>query len=75
MAQIVEDGVVTFRPVATGLRTAGMVEIRSGILAGERVVLRAGNFLSAGDRVSPLDVDYAVAPAADRPILTSDAAR
>ena len=75
MAQIVEDGVVTFRPVATGLRTAGMVEIRSGVLAGERVVLRAGNFLSAGDRVSPLDVDYAVAPASDRPILTSDAAR
>jgi RND family efflux transporter MFP subunit len=74
-AQIVKDGVVVARSVVTGLRTAGLVEIRSGIEAGERVVLRAGNFLVEGDRVTPVDVDYPMSTSFEKPILTSEAAQ
>ncbi|WP_312869885.1 efflux RND transporter periplasmic adaptor subunit [Jiella pacifica] len=74
-AQVIEDGTVVVRVLKTGLRTAGLVEIRSGVEAGETVVLRAGNFLAEGDHVTPVDVDYPMATASERPILTSDAAR
>ncbi|MEH6720493.1 MAG: efflux RND transporter periplasmic adaptor subunit [Aurantimonas endophytica] len=74
-AQVVEDGTVVVRFLETGLRTAGLVEIRSGVEAGETVVLRAGNFLVEGDRVAPVEVDYPMAAPSERPILTSDAAQ
>ncbi|MCB8836692.1 efflux RND transporter periplasmic adaptor subunit [Aurantimonas sp. VKM B-3413] len=72
-AQVVEDGTVVIRILETGLRTAGLVEIRSGVEAGETVVLRAGNFLAEGDHVTPVGVDYPMATSSERPILTSDA--
>ncbi|GGD34394.1 efflux RND transporter periplasmic adaptor subunit [Aureimonas glaciei] len=72
---LVEDGVVLLRPIATGLRAAGLVEISAGVSPGDIVVLKAGNFLVPGDRVSPLDVTYPARMPADHPFLTSDAAR
>jgi RND family efflux transporter MFP subunit len=74
-AQVVEDGTVVVRILETGLRTAGLVEIRSGVEAGETVVLRAGNFLAEGDRVAPVGAEYPMANSSERPILTSDAAQ
>ncbi|NDV89375.1 efflux RND transporter periplasmic adaptor subunit [Aurantimonas aggregata] len=74
-AQVVEDGTVVVRILETGLRTAGLVEIGSGVEAGETVVLRAGNFLAEGDHVTPVGVDYPMSTSSERPILTSDAAQ
>lgn len=46
-----DTGSVTRRRVEPGLRRDGMVEIRSGLSVGERVVLRAAAFLREGDHV------------------------
>jgi RND family efflux transporter MFP subunit len=46
------DGRVVLRYVRTGSRAAGSVEIRSGLQAGERVVLDPPADLEAGTRVS-----------------------
>lgn len=45
---------VEARQVQTGLSASGIIEIRSGIAAGETVVARAGSFLRDGDRVRPV---------------------
>ncbi len=42
---------VAQRQVATGLRREGVVEIREGLAAGERVVATGAGFLSDGDRI------------------------
>lgn len=42
---------VHFRPVATGARSGGRVEIASGLQAGERVAVQGAGFLADGDRV------------------------
>jgi RND family efflux transporter MFP subunit len=42
---------VELRPVATGRRQDGVVEVTSGLSAGERVVVAGAGFLSDGDRV------------------------
>lgn len=52
--QVVRDGVVSVRPVETGLMTATGVEIVSGLAPGEVVVAMAGGFLREGSRVSPV---------------------
>ena len=46
------DGAVSRRVVTVGLRQDGRAEIRSGLDAGQRVVLAAGAFLRDGDRVA-----------------------
>jgi RND family efflux transporter MFP subunit len=46
------DGRVALRYVRTGLRTGGSVEVRSGLEAGERVVVNPPADLEAGTRVS-----------------------
>ncbi len=56
------EGRVERRPVETGIREGGMVEILSGLTPGERVVLRAGAFVRPGDRINPVP-----AQAADQP--------
>lgn len=66
LVQVVEDGVVQSRAVTTGLRSGDLVEIMSGIGAGEAVVLRAGSFLGHGDRVHPVDVSHAAPHPGDR---------
>lgn len=50
----VRDGVVERVAVTTGIRDGGMVKIVSGLAAGDRVVLKAGAFVRAGDRINPV---------------------
>lgn len=45
---LIEDGKALARPVATGAREGGKVEIMSGLKAGETVVLDGAGFLSGG---------------------------
>ncbi len=42
-------------PVQTGLRGEGLVEIRDGLAAGQRVIVHPDRELGAGDRVRPRD--------------------
>jgi len=42
---------VALRPIATGLRREGVVEVTEGLAPGERVVATGAGFLSKGDRV------------------------
>lgn len=50
----IEDGVVERVPVTTGIRDGGMIEVTSGLTAGDQVVLKAGAFVRAGDRINPV---------------------
>jgi RND family efflux transporter MFP subunit len=54
---------VALRPVATGARREGMVEVTRGLAAGERIVVAGAGFLADGDRVRVAE-DAAAAPAA-----------
>jgi RND family efflux transporter MFP subunit len=47
------DNKVTRRAVKTGAVTARGIAITEGLTGGERVVLRAGGFLNAGETVNP----------------------
>jgi RND family efflux transporter MFP subunit len=60
LAQVVRDGIVEVREVRTGLRQGGLVEIISGVEAGERIVLVAGSFLRNGDRVNAVAAPAAI---------------
>ncbi len=50
--QVVSGGTVMTRPVQTGLRAEGQVEITAGLAPGESVVAVSGSFVRDGDRVS-----------------------
>lgn len=50
----VEDDRIVTRPVTTGLLSGTDIEIRTGLTAADRVVVRAGAFLRDGDRVNPI---------------------
>lgn len=50
----VKDGVVERAMVKTGIRDGGMVEITEGLAEGDQVVLKAGAFVRAGDRITPV---------------------
>lgn len=52
----VRDGVVERAIVTTGIRDGGMVEIVEGLAEGDQVVLKAGAFVRAGDRITPVPV-------------------
>lgn len=52
--QAVVDGKVVTRQVKTGLETAGMIAIVSGLSEGDVVVSKAGTFLRDGDAVRPV---------------------
>lgn len=45
------QSVVRFRPIVIGARTKDSVEARSGLVAGERVVVEGAGFLADGDHV------------------------
>ncbi len=51
---LVRDGVVSRVPVQTGIRDQGMVEILSGVAAGDMVVTKAAAFVRDGDKVNPV---------------------
>lgn len=53
-AKIVVDGRIVTRPVETGIRAGGNVEIRSGISESDTIVAKAGSFLRDGDGVRPV---------------------
>lgn len=53
---VVSDGRVQRRPVETGLRKSGKVEIRAGLEPGERIVAKAGAALREGDAVTVVDL-------------------
>lgn len=53
----VVDGVVERVTVETGIRDGGFIEIRSGLTAGDLVVVKAASFLRQGDRVNPVPAD------------------
>ena len=53
---VVESGRVQRRPVETGLRKSGKVEIRTGLEPGERIVAKAGAALREGDAVTVVDL-------------------
>ena len=48
------DGLVSQVPVQTGIRDQGMVEILTGVQAGDRVVTKAAAFVRDGDHVNPV---------------------
>lgn len=50
----VKDGVVERVLVTTGIRDGGLVEVTGGLAAGDLVVLKAGAFVRAGDRINPV---------------------
>jgi HlyD family secretion protein len=52
--QVVKDGVVESRAITTGIRAGGMIEVVTGLQAGESIVSISGTFLRNGDRVTPI---------------------
>ncbi len=52
--QVVKDNTVESRTVTAGIRSAGMLEIVSGLAAGENIVTISGTFLRNGDRITPI---------------------
>jgi HlyD family secretion protein len=50
----VAGGMVERVVVKTGIRDGGLVEITDGLAAGDTVVTKAGAFVRAGDRVTPV---------------------
>lgn len=51
----IEDGRARLTPVVTGIREAGLIEIREGLVAGDMIVAKAGAFVRDGDRVNPVE--------------------
>ena len=45
------SGVISLRPVVTGIINHAMIEIQNGLQEGNRVVAKAGPFLTEGDSV------------------------
>lgn len=55
--QLVDGGKVKTVPVVVGARMGSLVEITSGLAAGQDVVARAGTFVADGDMVTPVRGD------------------
>lgn len=68
---VVTAGAVDVRSVTVGARQGGFVEITRGVDDGEMVVLKAGGFLKAQDRVQPVVATLDAAPA-DRLAAVND---
>jgi membrane fusion protein (multidrug efflux system) len=56
------DGVVELVPVQTGIRSAGVVEIRGGLAPGDRIVSAGHQKLGPGSRVAPFGAPPPGAP-------------
>ncbi len=59
--QVVENNIVSTRPVLLGLTDAEHIEIKSGIAEDALVVAKSGTFLRHGDRVRPVEIQRSVA--------------
>jgi HlyD family secretion protein len=53
-ARKVEDNVVKFVKVETGIQDGAYVEITKGLKSGEEVVAKAGAYVRDGDRITPV---------------------
>ncbi|OWV82862.1 efflux RND transporter periplasmic adaptor subunit [Rhizobium sp. R693] len=53
-ARKVENGVVKFAEVETGIQDGAYVEIVKGLKAGDEVVAKAGAYVRDGDRITPV---------------------
>ncbi|MGG6896904.1 MULTISPECIES: efflux RND transporter periplasmic adaptor subunit [Rhizobium] len=53
-ARKVENGVVKFVNVETGIQDGAYIEILNGLQAGEDVVAKAGAYVRDGDRITPV---------------------
>ncbi|PYE86587.1 efflux RND transporter periplasmic adaptor subunit [Phyllobacterium leguminum] len=58
---VVSDGVVDIRRVRIGSQQSGFVEIVDGVKDGETIALKAGAFLKANERVTPVIAPNALA--------------
>jgi len=47
-----QNNAVRFQPITTGTRTGGVVEVRGGLSANQRIVVRGAGFLGDGDLVT-----------------------
>ncbi|MFD1745751.1 efflux RND transporter periplasmic adaptor subunit [Rhizobium helianthi] len=56
-ARKVENNIVKQVAVETGIQDAGMVQILSGLSAGDEVVAKAGAFVRNGDHIRPVPVE------------------
>ncbi|GGH61272.1 efflux RND transporter periplasmic adaptor subunit [Frigidibacter albus] len=55
--RVTSGGTVEQAPVTTGIRDGGLIEITSGLFAGEVIVARAGAFVRPGDRINPVPAE------------------
>ncbi len=63
--RVTAGGTVERAPVTTGIREGGLIEITSGLFAGDVIVARAGAFVRPGDRINPVPAE-GIAPAPAR---------
>jgi len=61
VARKVENGVVKLVPVETGIQDGQVLEIVSGLKAGDEVVAKAGAYVRDGDKVNPVHAEQASA--------------
>jgi RND family efflux transporter MFP subunit len=61
--QVVTNDRIVKREVTTGLVSGGLVEIKSGLAAGDLIVARAGTFLREGDVIHPITSEKRVSAA------------
>ncbi len=61
VARKVENGIVKLVPVETGIQDGQVIEIVSGLAAGDEVVAKAGAYVRDGDRVNPVHAEQASA--------------
>ncbi|GMB80229.1 efflux RND transporter periplasmic adaptor subunit [Shinella zoogloeoides] len=61
VARRVENGVVKLVPVETGIQDGQVIEIVSGLAAGDEVVAKAGAYVRDGDRINPVHAEEASA--------------
>ena len=54
VARKVDGGVVKLVPVETGIQDGQVIEIVSGLAAGDEVVAKAGAYVREGDRINPV---------------------
>lgn len=55
--RVTSGGTVEQAPVTTGIRDGGLIEITSGLFAGEVIVARAGAFVRPGDKINPVPTE------------------
>ncbi|MEO9341013.1 efflux RND transporter periplasmic adaptor subunit [Mesorhizobium sp. SB112] len=55
---VVDDDIVSLRTVTVGLQQGNLREVLDGLTEGELVVLKAGGFLKAEERIEPVVAGY-----------------